>query len=230
MLRSLGGMFLIFFANLVLAQPAKVTDRTVQKLTFTEKSGPVEVWLTRADASDGGLVVKLIAKGVGPRPQALTLYTGGGEDDGPGGGEVKSLSLKLIEVPALGKVVRADFAYQIPGSTGEEQTETTLIGFGGKTRKLLELVTRRTHQRNKNCREVEETALTPEGDDLDGYVAAARKLKVVPVRGDDDEPLDPGCVPVPLAVNCRMPESGARGNESIASDSTGIFAPLVSNE
>ncbi len=34
-----------------------------------------------------------------------------------------------------------------------------------------------------------------EGDDLDGEVVAQKKLKVIPVRGDDDEPLDPGCVP-----------------------------------
>src|SRR3954447_9235038 len=107
MLRSRPCMFVIpLIANLLVASPALAADKTVSKLAFTgAKSAPVEVWLTRADAADGGLVLKLIAKGIGPRPQALTLYTGGGDDDGPGTGELKGLTAKLMEVPSLGKVV-----------------------------------------------------------------------------------------------------------------------------
>jgi hypothetical protein len=182
---------LVMFANLVMAQPAAAADKTVQKLTLN--SGKLEVWLTRADAEDGGLLVKVIAKGVGPRPQALTIYSGGGEDDGPGGGEVKSLAAKVIEVPSAGKLVRVDFAYQIPGTT-EEQTETTVIGFEGKTKKLLQLITKKTHTRNKNCKEVWDTQLSGEGDPIDGQLVALQKLKVIPVRGDDDDPLDTTCV------------------------------------
>ena len=99
-----------------------------------------------------------------------------------------------MDVPAVGKIVRVDFGYQIPGTT-EEETQTTLIGFGGKTHKVLELITKRTHQRNKNCREIWETGLTGEGDELDAEMVAQKRLKVIPVRGDDDEPLDQGCVP-----------------------------------
>jgi hypothetical protein len=196
MLRMKAGMFaaaILFFANLVVAQPAHAADKTVAKLALTLGDKPVEVWLTRADTEDGGLTIKVIAKGVGPRPQALTLYTGGGEDDGPGGNEIKSLTLKQLDVPAAGKLVRIDFSYQIPGHT-DEQTDTTIIGFQGKTKKLMELTTKRTRTRNKYCKEIEENALTAEGDDLDGYLVTNRRLKVIPVRGDDDEPLDPGCV------------------------------------
>jgi hypothetical protein len=181
---------LVVFLGLVAAQPAAAADRTVQKLTV----GKAEVWLTRADADDGGLVIKLIAKGVGPRPQALTIYSGGGDDDGPGTAEVKGLTAKLMEVPAAGKLVRIDFAYQIPGTTSE-QTETTLIGFEGKTHKMLSLVTRKSGTRNPQCKELWDTALSGEGDELDGRLVALKKLKVIPVRGDDDEPLDKGCVP-----------------------------------
>jgi hypothetical protein len=184
---------MILLLLILLVTPALGADRTVAKVTVPGKT-PVEVWLTRADAEDGGLVVKVIAKGVGPRPQALTIYTGGGDDDGPGTAEVKVLTAKVMDVPAAGKIVRVDFGYLIPGTT-EEETQTTLVGFGPKTHKLLELMTKRTHQRNKNCKEIWETALTGEGDDLDGEVVAQKKLKVIPVRGDDDEPLDSGCVP-----------------------------------
>jgi hypothetical protein len=181
----------LFLVGLATAASADApVPRTVQKLSV----GKVEVWITRADAFDGGLVVKVIAKGVGPRPQALTLYSGGGDDDGPGTDEIKALSAKVLELPAAGKVLRVDFAYTVPG-TSEEQTETTLVGFEGKTHKLLSLVTRRTHTRNPQCKEQWETALTGEGDELDGQVVAMKKLKVIPVRGDDDEPLDKGCVP-----------------------------------
>jgi hypothetical protein len=196
MFRTKAGMLLtaaLIFANLLVAQPARAADKTVAKLVLTVGAKPIDVWLTRADTEDGGLTIKVIAKGVGPRPQAITLYTGGGEDDGPGGGEIKSLTLKPFDVPAAGKLVRVDFSYQIPGHT-DEQTDTTIIGFQGKTKKLLELTTKRTRTRNKHCKEVEENALTAEGDDLDGYLVTNRRLKVIPVRGDDDEPLDPGCV------------------------------------
>src|SRR5689334_11474632 len=123
MFRIQGMSALVVFLGIVAAQPAHAADRTIQKITV----GKAEVWLTRADAEDGGLVVKVIAKGVGPRPQALTIYTGGGDDDGPGTAEVKSLAAKVMDVPSVGKVLRIDFAYQIPGTT-EEQTETTLVG------------------------------------------------------------------------------------------------------
>jgi hypothetical protein len=181
---------IVLFAGLVAAQPPLAGDRTVQKLSL----GKIEIWLTRSDAMDGGLVLKLIDKGVGPRPQSLTLYTGGGDDDGPGTDEIKSLTGKVLEVPSVGKVLRVDFTYQIPG-TPEEQTDTTLVGFAGKTRKLLQIVTKKTVTRNKQCKELWETALSGGGDDLDGEIVTQRKLKVIPVRGDDDEPLDKTCVP-----------------------------------
>jgi hypothetical protein len=186
----------IVLANLIVAQPALAADRTVVKLAFSgPRNQPVEVWVTRADAEDGSLAIKLIAKGVGPRPQSLTLYSGGGGDDGPGTNDFRSVTAKVAVLPMAGKAVRVDFSYQIPGTT-EEQTDSTLIGFEGKPHKLLHLTVRRTRQRNKNCATAEETALQPEGDELDGRIVAAHQLKATPALGDDDEPLDAKCVTI----------------------------------
>src|SRR5687767_2524582 len=106
------------FANLLAAQPA--VEKTLLKLGLTVGDKPIEVWVARADSDDGGLSLRLIAKGVGPKPQALTLYTGGGDDDGPGGDELKSVTAKVVELPQAGKVVRVDFAYRLPGQRDEE--------------------------------------------------------------------------------------------------------------
>jgi hypothetical protein len=198
MIRIVRGMWLlVFIANLVLSNAAQAApDRTVVRLTFsTAKKGPIDVWVTRADGEDQSLVVKLIAKGVGPRPQSLTLYSGGGGDDGPSVGELRGLTARVIDLPMAGKAVRVDFTYQVPGQTaGDEQTDTTLVGFDGKTRKLLHLVTRRTHKKSELCSEAEETALQPEGDELDGRIVAERRITATPALGDDDEPLDMTCV------------------------------------
>jgi hypothetical protein len=183
----------LLVANLVLTTPARGADRTVTKLAFAGGKGPLDVWLTRADGTDGSLTVKVIAKGVGPKPQSLTIYAGGGDDDGVGVEEVRTLSAKVIELPAVGKAVRVDFTHVVLGSTDEE-TETTLVGFDGKTHKLLELTTRRTHARSKVCREWEETALLGELGEAEGMLTATTRLRVQPTLGDDDEPLDKTCV------------------------------------
>jgi hypothetical protein len=180
-------------ANLLVATPVRAADKTVAKLTFASAKGPLEVWLTRADSADGNLVVKVIAKGVGPKPQSLTIYSGGGDDDGPGVEEARALTAKVIELPAVGKAVRVDFTHVELGGQDEE-TETTLVGFDGKTHKLLELTTRRTHARSKVCREREETALLGELGEAEGMLTATTRLHVDPTLGDDDEPIDRKCV------------------------------------
>ncbi len=200
MLRIDSGMMLaaLVVANLVVAQPAQAADRTLMKLALTgARNVPIEVWLTRGDTEDGSLVVKLISKGVGPRAQSLTLYTGGGGDDGPGSADFRNLSAKVIALPMVGKAVRVDFSYQVPGTT-QEQTETTLVGFAGKTHRLLRVTTRRTREKSKICSEADETSLEPEGDELDGKIVAQHHMTATPALGDDDEPLDLTCVSTKL--------------------------------
>ena len=170
---------LLFLFNLVVAQPAEAApDRTVAKVTLTgARNAPIEAWVTRADAEDGSLVVKLIEKGVGARPQALTLYRGGGGDDGPGSADFRELTAKVVDLPMAGKAVRVDFSFQVPGTT-EEKTETTIVGFSGKTHRLLQL----------------ETRLIPEGDEMEGRLVSERHIVATPALGDEDEPLDLTCV------------------------------------
>jgi hypothetical protein len=163
--------------------------RTAVKLDFeTAPQKRLDVWVTRARGDDGGLTIKLIAKGVGPRPQALTVYSGGGDDDGPGDDDLKSLKARVVDLPVVGRSVRVDFTYKIGA---EETTETTLVGFAGKTHRLLDVVTRRARPRNPHCAEAEETALSFDAVEV-GLVATTR-WKVVAAYGDDDLPVDKSC-------------------------------------
>jgi hypothetical protein len=196
MRRSFSAMtILLFLFNLVVAQPAQAApDRTIRKVALTgARNAPIEAWITRSDAEDGSLVVKLIEKGVGPRPQSITLYRGGGGDDGPGSSDFRDVTAKVVELPMAGKVVRVDFSFQVPG-TAEEKTETTLIGFSGKTHRLIQVETRHTRQKNQNCGEVEETRLIPDGDEMEGRLVTERHIVATPALGDEDEPLDLTCV------------------------------------
>ena len=177
----------------LFASTAHAEDKTVAKLSLAngENFPAIDVWVTRAAGKDGSLVVKLIAKGVGAKPQALTIYQCGGDDDGAGDAEVRGIKASAFDLPGGKKGVRVDLVYRLPdGKKKDEQTDTTLVGFGGgKTHKLLELRTRLAHDRSKVCRESEEIALALEGDAL----AASRSLKLDSALGDDDLPLDKSC-------------------------------------
>jgi hypothetical protein len=184
----LSALGILAFGSAVLAQ-----ERTVAKCQVAPAEGqkPIDVWVTRTRDSEGGVVIKLIARGVGPKPQALTIYSGGGADDGAGDDEVQKVSAKAFDLPAGKKGVRVDFSFRIPdGKKNDEQTDTTLVGFGGgKTHKLIELRTRRYRDRSKICREGEEVALAVDGNDL----VAGTSQKTEPELGDDDLPIDKTC-------------------------------------
>jgi hypothetical protein len=183
-----------FFVSSLLVSSAHAQERTVSKLSIP----PLEVWVTRARSSDGGLTIKLVAKGVGPKPQALTIYQGGGDDDGPGDAELRALTASAVDLPAGKKGARVDVTLHPPdGKKNDERTETTIVGFDGKTHKLLELVTRVGRDRSKICREFQETALTVAGADLVGVTSTRRESAL----GDDDLPLD---------KNCRSPNGAAK--------------------
>jgi hypothetical protein len=176
-----------FATLLVLSATAFAEDKTVAKLTLA----PYEVWVTRARAADGGLTLKLIAKGVGPKPQALTLYQGGGDDDGLSDSDLKTVKASPFELPGGQKGVRVDLTFRVPdGKKQDEQTDTMLVGFMGKTRKLVELRTRLAKDRTKICRDSEETALSL---DDKGNLVAATVHKGESALGDDDLPLDKNC-------------------------------------
>lgn len=188
---------------MIFAAPISAAEsKAITQLTFAPESGKpnIDVWITRASDDDGGLAIKLIARGVGAKAQALTLYTGGGGDEGPGDSDVKSIGAKVFELPEGRKAVRVDFTYQMPeGKKREIQTDTWLVGFQGKTHKLMPepLRTRFSSDRGKNCREREETTLTAESDAEGVVVVAARAERVDAVYGDDDLPVDKSCRAAP---------------------------------
>jgi hypothetical protein len=183
----------------MIASPALAAEsKALVQLTFEPEPGKpsVDVWLTRGVDDDGGLTIKVIARGVGPRPQALTIYSGGGGDEGPGASDARSINAKVFELPAGRKAVRVDFTFQVPESrTREVQTDTWIVGFAGKTHKLLPepLRTRFSSDRSKVCREREETTLTAEADAQGVVLVAARTENVDAVYGEDDLPVDKSC-------------------------------------
>ncbi len=185
-------MRLAVLSLLLLAGQARAEEKTVAKCQVPGEAGkPLDVWVTRTRDSEGGVIIKLIARGVGPKPQALTIYTGGGADDGAGDDEVQKIVAKPFDLVGGKKGVRVDFSFRIPdGKKKDEQTDTTLVGFGGgKTHKLIELRTRHYRDRSKICREGEEVALSVEGEAL----IAATSQKTEPELGDDDLPIDKTC-------------------------------------
>jgi hypothetical protein len=186
---SVAGL-VVLVAKLVIAEPA--VERTLFKLAVTVGEKPIDVWVTRGDRDDGGLTLRLLAKGVGPKAQSLTLYTGGGDDDGPGGDELKRVTAKVVELPAAGKVVRVDFSYRLPG-LHDEETHSTWVGFDGRTHRVLELVTRKLHVRSKQCKEIEETTLLGEQGESAGGLTAATRLRTEAALGEDDLPMDKKC-------------------------------------
>ena len=179
-------VLLLVFGSFLVAASVSAQERTVSKLSIP----PVEVWVSKTLAGDGGLTVKLTAKGVGPKPQSLTLYQGGGDDDGAGAADLRGLTASVVDLPNAQKGVRVDVTLHPPdGKKSDERTETIIVGFAGKTHKLLELITRVGRDRSKICREFQDTALAVEGADLVGVTSTRRESAL----GDDDLPLDKAC-------------------------------------
>lgn len=183
----------------LFALPSQAQERTVAKLFVTPQAGApqVEVWLTRARGADGALTVRLVERGVGERPQSLTIYRGGGGDDSAGDDDLRALKGSVMALPGR-NVVRVDFTYHpADGQPSDEQTDTTLVGFAGpKTHKLLKLRTRVALERSKLCRQSAEVTLSPEGPaaaDGSFILAATAVNRAEPKLGDDDAPLDPTC-------------------------------------
>lgn len=182
MLRSGLALAALLFASNVFAQ-----GRTVAKVTV----GEVDVAVTRVRAKDGGLTLKLVAKGPWPKPRSLTLYEGGGDDDGAGDDDVRSIRAAPFELPGGKPGVRVDFTFRVPdGRRGDEQTDTSLVVLEGKVHKLLELRTRLSRDRSKTCRMSEVTTLEL---DAAGDLVAATQVKAEPALDEEDNPIDKTC-------------------------------------
>jgi hypothetical protein len=169
-------------------------ERTLATLTFAPRVGKttVKAWVTRKRLDDGGVVVRLVADGVGDKAQALTLYQGGGDDDGPSDDLLKAVKAQAFDLPDGEKAVRVDLRFLVPGSKNDFQTDTYLVGFAKKTHKLVELRTRLEHDRSKTCREVKETQLRFSADQPIRLEALTSTV-LDPALGDDDSPIDKSC-------------------------------------
>jgi hypothetical protein len=184
-------------AFVCLAHPGRAAERTMLKLAFEDPNkSPLEASLVRNDERDGSLVVKLLVKGAARRAESVVLYSGGVDDDGPGSAQVRNLTAKLIDLPKVGRAVRVDFSYQLPGSS-DEQTDTTLIGIDNKPHKLLELTTHRTRARGRLCHIVDEREISTDEDELEGLLLVTKKVEVQAELDDEDAPIDKSCVAKP---------------------------------
>jgi hypothetical protein len=170
---------------------AGAAEQTVSKLSVAPEPGKpaVDVVVSRIGSKDGGVVVKLAAKVAG-KLQPFVVYQGGGDEDGAGDKDVRGVSASVFELPAGKKGVRVDVTYHAPDKPKqEEQTDTFLVALVPKLRAIAELRTRTGRDRSKVCREVEETQLATDGNDLVGLTS----LKLDPALGDDDTPIDKAC-------------------------------------
>jgi hypothetical protein len=180
------------------ASPAPAEpERTVARVTFPFKDGDrsvkVEASVTRQRVGDGGVQIKLITQGLSPRPQALTIYAGGGDDDGPSDKAVREVKAQAFDMPDGQKAVRVDLTFVMPGTKGDLQTDTTLVGFVGKPHKLLELPTGTQKARSRTCKETRGTSIrfSPPGTPL--QLEASTTLLLESALGDDDLPVDKQC-------------------------------------
>jgi hypothetical protein len=170
-------------------------ERTVAKLAIPagKTTKAMEAWVTRKRADDGGVQVRLVTQGPGSKAQALTIYSGGGDDDGPSDKAVREIKAQAFELPDGQRAIRIDLRFVIPGTKSDLQTDTTLVGFEGKPHKLLELTTGSDKPRSATCRENRETQirLSPAGKPL--RIEALTVLTLDPALGDDDLPVDKTC-------------------------------------
>jgi hypothetical protein len=209
-------------ALLLVGKLASANERTAAQLTVSPGTGkaPVEVWVTRARDGAAGVVVKLIAKGVGPKAQALTLHRGDGDDDGPGDASLKSVSATPFELGGGAQAVRVDLVFlSTGGGPRDTETQTLLIGFEGRTHKLFTLETRRARDRSKVCREISETALAT---DAAANLVATTRRRTIQIYGEDDQPIDKSCVAPAEATTATFKWAGDRfaGGDEQASPSS----------
>jgi hypothetical protein len=106
------------------------------------------------------------------------------------------MNAKVADRPVAGQTVRVDYVNRLGAA---EVMETKLVGFGGRTHRLLELTTRRARPRGKTCPEISETILS--FDPIEVAVVATTKKHVEATLGDDDLPVD---------KKCRAPDGATR--------------------
>jgi hypothetical protein len=165
-------------------------DGPPREVAMTELTGksPIALSLQRIKTSDGGLKLRLIVSA--KKKSSVTVYEGGGDDDGPSDKAFKSANIEPFSLPGGVRGARIDFEFQVPGSKKHRQVDTYLVSLEDAPKLVLDTTTRRERDRTKVCHEVEVSTLTLEKDG---------KLYVKPVSAleseldDDDLPVDKSC-------------------------------------
>lgn len=179
-----------------LAGSAAHADKPVseKEVAAAELAGkaPVALSVVRVRLADGGLKLRLVVTPKGDKkakPASVTLYEGGGDDDGPSDKAFRAVSIEPFGLPGGRHGARVDFEFQVPGSKKYRQVDTYLVSLDGP-RLVLDATTRRERDRSKVCHEVEEAKIVLEKDG---------RLFVRPVSvleselNDDDLPIDKSC-------------------------------------
>ncbi len=171
-------------------------DAPPREVAAIELSGkaPISLSLQRLKQGDGGLRLKLFVTAQGAAGQkkktSVTVYEGGGDDDGPSDKAFRSANIEPFALPGGKRGARVDFEFQVPGSKKHRQIDTYVVALDEAPRLVLDTTTRRERDRSKVCHEIEESTITLEKDG---------RLFVRPVSAleseldDDDLPIDKSC-------------------------------------
>ncbi len=175
--------------SVALAAPSE------REVANTELGGKPALTLSllRTRQPDGGLKLRLVVTNKvdkKAKPQSVTVYEGGGDDDGPSDKAFRSASIEPYTLPRGVRGARVDFEFQVPGSKKYRQTDTFLVALGEAPKLVLEATTHREHDRTKVCHELEEATLTL---DKDGRMFVRPVSVLESELNDDDLPVDKTC-------------------------------------
>ncbi len=151
------------------------------------------VTVHRSRTADGGLKLRfsLVDKAKKKKPQSVTLYEGGGDDDGPSDKNFLGVDLQAFQLPDGSRSVRVDFEFLAPGEKKQRQVDTFIVSVDEDVHVAAEVTTLRERDRTKRCHEVESTTLSMTKDGR----LVARPLSALESELDDqDNPTDKRCV------------------------------------
>ncbi len=185
-------MRLVFLlATLLISATAMASFELVATVNISPAPGKpkVDASLLRARREDGGIELSIRLKG-----QTTSVYSSGGDDDGPSDKDVRSVSVSPFSLPGGKKILRIDMIYRAPDATADEENGlSVLVAIDDKPSRMVEIETVTRRKRSKTCREITEIALAAQ-DRNGGTVLVATTGKTAdPALGDDDLPIDKTC-------------------------------------
>ena len=169
------------------------TAHAAEQEAATLELGGRQVTVHRARMADGGLKLSLSLadKAKKKKPQSVTLYEGGGDDDGPSDKNFRSVDLQAFALPDGSRSVRVDFEFLAPGEKKHRQVDTYIVSVDDGVHVAAEVTTLRERDRTKRCHEVESTSLSMTKE---GRLIARPTSALESDLDDQDNPIDKQCV------------------------------------